>query len=180
MTCDGIVVGGSPDPPRPHGLGPDDAGELLTLQRSAYAEQAQLHRDPWLPPLVQSLRELRTELEDPDVVALGLRDGHRLVAAVRLRHRSGEEVAELGRLIVAPDRQGQGLGTRLLLAAEAELVLRAPEVGSIRLFTGEYSAANLTLYTRHGYRETHRSDADTGVRGTPPYRLVHLVKNVSR
>jgi len=150
-------------------LGPltaHDAGELFTLQRSAYAEQAQLHADPYLPPLTQTLGELLAELADPAVIALGLRTGHRLVAAVRLRIRPGEGVADLGRLVVAPDLQGQGLGTRLLLEAERTL---PDDVREVRLFTGEHSAANLRLYTRHGYVETHRTDAGD-------YQLVHLAR----
>ena len=39
------------------------AGELLTLQRAAYATEAQLYGDPNLPALVQSLDELRDELD---------------------------------------------------------------------------------------------------------------------
>ena len=31
-----------------------DAGEVLTLQRAAYVSEAQLHGDPFLPPLVES------------------------------------------------------------------------------------------------------------------------------
>jgi len=147
-------------------LGAEDARELLTLQRSAYAEQAQLHADPYLPPLTQTLGELLAELADPAVIALGLRTGHRLVAAVRLRIRPGEGVADLGRLVVAPDLQGQGLGTRLLLEAERTL---PDDVREVRLFTGEHSAANLRLYTRHGYVETHRTDAGG-------YQLVHLAR----
>ncbi len=142
----------------------DDAGELLTLQRSAYAEQAQLHHDPFLPPLIQTLDQVVTELDESEVTALGLRSGHRLVAAVRVRVPAGETAAQLGRLVVAPDLQGRGLGTRLLVAAERSL---PDAVREVRLFTGEHSAGNLRLYARHGYLESHRSDADG-------YQLVHL------
>ncbi|MFY9806867.1 MAG: hypothetical protein WCC47_09170 [Pseudonocardiaceae bacterium] len=60
-----------------------DAGEVLTLQRAAYVTEAQAHGDLALPPLVQSLAELAVELTNPKVLALGLREGARLVAAVR-------------------------------------------------------------------------------------------------
>lgn len=144
-------------------LGCEDAGELLTLQRAAYLTEAAAHHDFGLPPLTQSLTELRDELADPSRTALGIRDRGRLIGAVRLR-RTGAAV-ELGRLIVAPDRQGEGLGTRLLLHAETI----DPDAEEIRLFTGEHSAANIRLYTRHGYRETSRTPAGG-------YRLVNLVK----
>lgn len=160
-------------PDVPVRLGVEDAGELLTLQRSAYAEQARLHDDPALPPLVQTLAGLLTELASPQVVALGVRRDRRLVAAVRVHADPDADTAELGRLVVAPDLQRQGLGTRLLLAAES---LVPQGVREIRLFTGEHSAGNLRLYARHGYVETHRTTHRTH---TGAYQLVHLAKTLS-
>lgn len=141
-----------------------DAGEVLTLQRAAYVTEAQAHGDLALPPLVQSLAELAVELTDPKVLALGLREGARLVAAVRVRIE--DEAAELGRLVVAPDQQRHGLGSRLLREAEKQVPER---VQLLRLFTGEHSAANQRLYKRHGYAEDHRSSGGE-------YQLVHMTK----
>jgi ribosomal protein S18 acetylase RimI-like enzyme len=146
-----------------HALGVEDAGEMLTLQRAAYLTEAAAHNDFKLPPLTQSLDELCTELLSPDVIAFGVRDGARLIGAVRLRKIGA--VAELGRLTVVPDRQGEGIGTRLLGHAESVF----PDAQELRLFTGEHSIANIRLYTRHGYHETERTPAGE-------YRLVHFVK----
>lgn len=146
-------------------LGIDDAGEILTLQRAAYVTEAQAHGDVTMPPLTQTLAQLRAELADPRVMAWGIRERGRLVASVRVR-QADRAAAEVGRLVVAPDRQGGGLGTALLLAAEARL---KDEITVIRLFTGEHSDANLRLYQRLGYRETGRSPAGS-------YDLVHLAK----
>ncbi|WP_103063325.1 GNAT family N-acetyltransferase [Actinomyces qiguomingii] len=148
-------------------LGARDAGEILTLQRAAYITEARAHSDFGLPPLTQTLAELQEELSGPAVTACGIRDHGRLIASVRLRH-SGDAV-ELGRLIVAPDRQGQGLGTRLLRHAEAVF----PDAREIRLFTGEHSAANIRLYRRLGYCETGRTPAGA-------YQLRHFVKPLAR
>ena len=150
-------------------LGPADAGEVLTLQRAAYVPQARLHADIDIPPLTEGLDELTAVLAAPDVLTLGVREDGRLVATVRVRVGPGEE-AELGRLAVAPDRQGRGLGTALLLAAERAL---PPAVRVLRLFTGEHSADNLRLYERHGYRETHRRRAPTGT-----HDVVFLAKDL--
>jgi ribosomal protein S18 acetylase RimI-like enzyme len=145
-----------------------DVGEVLTLQRAAYVTEAQAHGDLTLPPLVQTLEELAAELTDPQVSALGLREGTRLVAAVRVRMDG--EAANLGRLVVAPDRQGRGLGSRLLRQAEEEV----PEgVQLLRLFTGEHSLANQRLYKRHGYTEDRRSSCGS-------YQLIHLTKVLRR
>ena len=149
-------------------LGPEDAGEVLTLQRAAYVTEAQAHDDVHLPALRQSLAELRAELVDPQVLALGWRDKDgRLLGAVRARTVLGAAVADVGRLAVVPDRQGQGLGSRLLRAVEDSL---PPVVQEMRLFTGERSHANLRLYARLGYHESHRTPTQAG------YTIVHLRK----
>src|SRR4051794_10470375 len=98
-------------------LGPADAGELLTLQRAAFVTEAQAHADPFLPPLTQTLAELRAELADTAVIALGVRREARLVGSVRVRVAPDGRDADLARLMVAPDEQGTGLGAWLLLAA---------------------------------------------------------------
>jgi GNAT superfamily N-acetyltransferase len=155
-----------PQLPQPQRLGPDDAGELLTLQRAAYASEAQSHDDPRLPPLTETFDEVRSALADSGVVVLGIRESGRLVASVRLRVGADGRIA-LGRLCVAPDRQGCGLGTTLLRAGECVV----DDVTAVDLFTGEYSAGNLRLYRREGYLETHRTPAGN-------HELVHFTKQL--
>lgn len=70
---------------------------------------------------------------------------------------------------VAPERQGQGLGRRLLEFAEQRA--RDSGVGEVRLYTHERMTENLAMYGGRGYRETHR---DT-VHGL---HRVHLAKAV--
>ena len=89
MASDGAVEGTRTYPITV--LGDADAGEILTLQRAACVTEAQAHRDVNLPPLTQTFEELRAELSDPDVTALGVRERGRLIAAVRLR-RTGTSV----------------------------------------------------------------------------------------
>ena len=144
-------------------LPPGAAGELLTLQRAAYVTEAQLYDDVRLPALVQTLDDLVHELAASTRVAAVA--GTRLVGAVRTRERDG--VLHIGRLVVAPDRQGQGIGTRLLLAAE-----QATGLPRATLFTGARSTANLRLYQRHGYVERSREQVRPGL------ELVHLVKGL--
>ena len=144
-------------------LPPDAAGELLTLQRAAYVTEAQLYDDVRLPALVQTLDDLVDELAGSTCLAAV--DGTRLVGAVRTRERDG--VLHVGRLVVAPDLQGNGIGTRLLVAAE-----RATRLPAATLFTGARSTANLRLYRRHGYVETTREPVRPGL------ELVHLAKEL--
>jgi GNAT superfamily N-acetyltransferase len=138
-------------------------GELLTLQRAAYVTEAQLYDDVRLPALVQTPDELADELARSSCLAALA--GSRLVGAVRARERDG--VLHVGRLVVAPDLQGRGIGTRLLLAAE-----RSTTLPRAALFTGARSTANLRLYSRHGYVETAREPVRPGL------ELVHLVKEL--
>ncbi|WP_020670042.1 GNAT family N-acetyltransferase [Amycolatopsis nigrescens] len=146
-------------------LGPLDAGEVLTLQRAAYVPEARAHRSFELPPLLETLEQARAALADPACLAWGVRENGRLVASVRISVDG--ETAEVGRLVVAPDRQGHGLGGALLLAAERLLPL---QVRLLRLFTGEHSAGALRLYPRLGYHETRRTPEQH-------YQLVHFEKS---
>jgi ribosomal protein S18 acetylase RimI-like enzyme len=146
-----------------------DAGEILTLQRAAYVTEAQLHDDLMMPALTQTVAELETELADPACSALGVRDHGRLIASLRIS-RVGASTAEIRRVAVAPDRQGQGLGTALMSAAEAAL---PPEVTTVRLFTGEHSIANQRLYRRLGYEITGQTPAGD-------YHIVHMSKHRGR
>ncbi|WP_248964920.1 GNAT family N-acetyltransferase [Sphaerisporangium perillae] len=126
-----------------------DAGEILTLQRAAYVTEAQLYGDPFIAPLVESLEQIRAVIESATVLKTVA--GGRIVGSVR--GRRADRTCLVGRLVVAPDQRGRGLGTALMKALEAEL---GPEVDAFGLFTGHLSEGNLRLYRRLGYRETGR------------------------
>jgi ribosomal protein S18 acetylase RimI-like enzyme len=121
-----------------------DAGELLTVQRAAYLSEGRLHETFDLPPLTETLDSLRTSIASgPFLKAVY---GTRLIGAVRGRVLS--RTAHIGRLAVAPDLQGCGVGTRLVTTIEE---LLAPSVDRFELFTGPRSEANVRLYERLGY-----------------------------
>lgn len=131
-----------------------DAGELLTVRRAAFVSEAQIYGDPNIPPLTQTLEELRTDLADPNVITLGAWDGHRLVGSIRVLLEGTK--ATLGRLAVAPDLQGKGVGTQLLLAI---LPLLPDDTSEVWVFTGRDSVQNLALYAKHGYEHQHDQTA---------------------
>lgn len=142
-----------------------DAGEILTLQRAAYVSEAQLYGDPFLAPLVEPPEQVRALFDDPSAVVLKAVEGARVVGAVRARIQG--ETCLVGRLVVAPDRQGRGLGSALMKAVEAEVAGRA---SALLLFTGHLSEGNLRLYRRLGYAEFRRE------RVSDHLVLVHLRK----
>ncbi len=136
-------------------VGRDDAGELLTLRRAAFVSEAQLYDDPHIPPLTQTLDELVDDLADEHVITLGAWIGHRLVGSIRVLLEGKK--ATLGRLAVAPDLQGMGIGTELLLAVVPHL---AEGIEEVWVFTGRDSVQNLALYAKHGYE--HEYDQTAG------------------
>lgn len=133
----------------------DAAGELLTLRRAAFVSEAQLYDDPHIPPLTQTLDELVEDLADENVITLGAWLGHRLVGSIRVLLEGKR--ATLGRLAVAPDLQGMGIGTELLLAVVPHL---SEGIEEVWVFTGRDSVQNLALYAKHGY--SHEYDQTAG------------------
>ncbi|QTE29984.1 GNAT family N-acetyltransferase [Pengzhenrongella sicca] len=133
----------------------EEAGELLTLRRAAFVTEAQLYGDPNIPPLTQTLSELRADLKVEGVLTLGARSGHRLVGSIRVVFE--DKKATLGRLAVAPDLQGKGIGTQLLFA----ILPHMPEgIEEVWVFTGKDSVQNLALYAKNGYE--HQYDRTAG------------------
>jgi GNAT superfamily N-acetyltransferase len=128
----------------------DEAGELFTLRRAAFVTEAQQYADPLIPPLTQTLAELKADLARPDVFTLAAWLGHRMVGSIRVLLEPGK--ATLGRFAVAPDLQGKGIGSRLLV----EIVPHLPEgTEEVWVFTGRDSLQNLAFYTKQGYEHQH-------------------------
>lgn len=135
-------------------LEPSDAGELLTLQRAAFVSEAQIYGSVDMPPLRQTLAELEAEIRADR--GLSARIAGRLVGAIRFTEH--DDLLLIGRLAVAPDLQGAGIGRRLLAAAES-----ASTAAEAELFTGSLSEANLRLYLACGYEESERVPDGEGV-----------------
>lgn len=138
-----------------------DADQLLVLQRACWVQEAIANDTLAIPALQESPDDVREWLRAWDVWALY--DGGRLVGAVRARLHEGDW--HIGRLMVAPDHAGRGLGRWLLALAES----RAPATASrIVLFTGAASTRNLALYHRAGYRDAAEQGDPDVVRLTKP------------
>lgn len=141
---------------------PADAAAILDLQKRAYQSEARLYNDWSLPPLTQSLESLQHEIATITVLK-AVREG---VVVGSARAALAGEICAVGRLMVEPRLQGQGIGSALLHAVEACF----PAAGTFELFTGSRSLDNLRLYQRHGYVESRREKV------SPRLTLVFLRK----
>ncbi len=129
---------------------PADAGEILTLQLACWVAEQDANPSVRIPALHESLEDVRRWLGQWTVIVR--RRGGRLVAAARGRvetHGDHAGAWDVGRLMVAPDLQGQGLGRDMLERIEAA----APAgVSTYVLFTGAGSLDNIRMYKKAGYR----------------------------
>ncbi|MGU3291309.1 GNAT family N-acetyltransferase [Williamsia sp. M5A3_1d] len=122
----------------------DDAPELLVLQRCCWVAEAIANDTLDIPPLHETLEDVVAWIGD--WMTLTVRDGPRLIGSVR--GRLAGDTWEIGRLMVAPDVAGQGLGRRLLEQAER---LAPAEATTFELFTGARSTRNQRIYRDAGY-----------------------------
>ena len=135
---------------------PSDAGELLTLQLACWVREAQANETLDIPPLREDLATVQAWLGTWTTFVV--RSGTRLVAAVRGRLEG--DTWEVGRLMVAPDLRGRGLGRWLLGHVESAAPAEARRVS---LVTGARSEANLRMCKKAGYRFDRVQPDDTGV-----------------
>ena len=126
--------------------GDDDAPAITALVRAAYEHYEPLIGRTPLPMLTDYAVAVREH------VVWVVEDGARIVGVLELDLR--EDHLWVENVAVSPDQQGRGLGRRLLRHAEDEA--RRHGLREIGLLTNERYAANIAMYTRYGYRETHR------------------------
>ncbi|QDP96330.1 tRNA (guanosine(37)-N1)-methyltransferase TrmD [Microlunatus elymi] len=121
-----------------------DAGQILTVQRAAFVSEALVNQTLALPAFTQSVEEL-TESMSRAVVLVARQDARVIGSVLGRPDEDGNWY--IGRLVVAPDRQGEGIGSRLLREVEAA----APSGSArFRLVTGA-AGPNIAFYGRHGY-----------------------------
>jgi len=91
-----------------------DLPSILTLQKLVYQSEAELVGDYSIQPLTQTLESITNDFNNG--VILKATDNDEIIGSVRVHF--SENTVFIGKLIVTPLRQNQGIGKALLLAAE--------------------------------------------------------------
>ncbi|GGU67771.1 GNAT family N-acetyltransferase [Lentzea flava] len=128
----------------------DDAvlHELWTVQRLAYAVEAEIIGFDGIPPLHESLDDLRASGE----TFLGIYDEEGLVGAVS--YRLDGSTVDICRLVVHPRAHRRGIATRLLDALPG---------GPQTVSTGTKNEPALRLYRKRGFVEIGEREVAPGV-----------------
>ena len=122
---------------------PEDLLDILALQYLAYQSEARLLNNPAIPPLTQTLDEVRREYKE-GIVLKAVDERNVIIGSVRAYSEKG--TLFIGKLIVHPQYQGQGLGTKLL----GEIERRSPHP-RYESFTSSSSVRNIALYDLLNY-----------------------------
>lgn len=121
----------------------EDLKKILELQYLAYQSEAKLFGNMDIPPLKQTIEEVHDEF-NKGVILKATDEKGVIVGSVRAYQDAG--TVYIGKLMVHPDMQNKGIGTRLLLEIENVYPNQRFE-----LFTSTRSIRNIKLYEKLGY-----------------------------
>jgi GNAT superfamily N-acetyltransferase len=135
----------------------EDLESILSLQKLAYQKEAARYNDFTIPPLTQTLDEIRSDY--PGVLFLKAVMNGIIVGSIKGRMEEG--TCHVGRLMVHPDYQRRGIGRNLLQTLERMVLKNNDGISRFELFTGERSFDNINLYLSEGYRIYKDKSFDT-------------------
>ena len=122
----------------------EDLQKILDLQYLAYQSEAMLFDNQDIPPLKQTLTDVEHEYQI-GLILKALDENNVIIGSVRAFCNNG--TVYIGKLMVHPLKQGQGIGTQLLLEMEKQYPEQRYE-----LFTSTRSEKNIALYKKLGYK----------------------------
>jgi ribosomal protein S18 acetylase RimI-like enzyme len=122
----------------------ENAEEILELQKLAYLSEAETYNDYSIPPLTQTIDQIRADFENQLFLKASTRE--KIVGSVRGYMEN--DTCYIGRLIVHPDFQKRGIGTQLMKEIEEHF----KQADRYELFTGHRSHNNIRLYNCLGYK----------------------------
>jgi ribosomal protein S18 acetylase RimI-like enzyme len=128
---------------------PEDAEAILALQFLAFAEEAHPHFEAPIPPLTETVEEVRADITGAVVLKACLEG--RIVGSVRGRVTL-EGGCFVSRLMVHPGLRRQGVGTGLMTALQSHF----PGATYMELLVESLSERNAAIYRGLGYEEVDR------------------------
>jgi len=139
----------------------EDAEFILKIQKKAFLFQANKYNDYDMPPMVEEKEDVLNEMKT-SLIFVALYD-EKIIGSIRVVKRNDE--AEIRRLAVLDEYQGNGIGSMLMNVAEMQYT----KIKRYWLLTGKESYRSIALYKKLGYeiyKETAHKD----------YKLVYLQK----
>ncbi len=123
----------------------EDLEDILNLQKIAFQSEAEIYNDYTIPPLTQTLDEIKQEFSYHHFLKAVL--NNTIIGSVRAYESEG--TCYIRRLVVHPEFQNQGIGTRLMYAIEDSF----SNTKRFELYTGHKSLKNQYLYKKLGYSQ---------------------------
>jgi len=139
-----------------------DLDKILELQKEAYVQEAEIYDDFNIQPLAQNIDSLKLEWQR-GIVIKAEKNGQ-IIGSVRAE--LVDDICKIGKLIVKPDFQNQGIGKRLMTKIEKLF----DNCSTYELFTGDKSEKNLMLYRKLGYKDWKTELIDNNL------KLIYLQK----
>jgi ribosomal protein S18 acetylase RimI-like enzyme len=134
-----------------------DLDEILKLQKSAFAPEAEFYDNYDIEPMTQTSESIETDFKN--YLFLKAECNSRIIGSVKARETG--EFCWIGRLAVDPDFQNRGVGRKLMTEIEESF----PHSKLYLLCTGCKSIENLGLYESLGYKrkELMKDDRNCGL-----------------
>lgn len=129
----------------------NDVESILKLQKAAFHQRGLDCNNLNLRPLVETLDDLSKAFLKHKYLKASI--NHRIVGSVRACESEG--TCYISRLIVYPEYQRKGIGSKLLLEIEKHF---RKTVQRYELFTGESNKKSISIYKKLGYTVFRRSD----------------------
>lgn len=142
----------------------EDLPVILDVQKKAFLEVARAFHLKTLPPLEQAFKSVIDEFKSGIILKASI--GNIIVGSVRAYQKN--ETCHIGKLIVLPEYQNQGVGKALMHEIENQY---KNVVKRYELFTGARDPRNRHLYDRLGYKSFKNEKLNDEV------TFVHMEKN---
>lgn len=142
----------------------DDLPDILNLQKLAFISEAELYNDYNIEPLNQTLDSIQNEFKV--YLYLVAKHNNKIIGSVKARETGN--FCWIGRLIVNPEYQNNGIGRMLL----TEILGLFSTTQRYMLCTGFRSTKNIRLYESLGFKKVEEVDDENN----PNVRMVRMVK----